>query len=528
MNDRRDQEAARILFLMDAPSLGARRVIDLLREHGSAEAARSALVASKTSSDKLRDFLTTATLEPFHHAIAKTRVLGGDFKLWCDPDYPKNLTLWPGRPPVLFYKGKLDGLQERSLALVGRIDPTPDGVAAAARFARKCVEHGISVVSGLAKGIDGASHAAALEPPPGTTYAVLGHGLDYRYPRENGSLYDAIPQNGALISQFRTGLGPQRWTFPARNEVMCTLALGTVIVEGAVGCGSLIQADFSFKHGRPVFILSRNLRGEGAEWAAPLVSRGAHVIEHFDQVLDVIDRELGGAHRNVDRVQEPLFTPGADVSSSNVPRTAVLFDIDGVIVDTRVAHAAALAEIATRHIGRTITPEQVPHGGKPHDALAAMGVANAYAVYRAEYDEAFAKARGEVKVFEDVVRLLSGLRAAGIQLGAVTAQPKRRADQMMPANVRALFSVFLCYNDTQGKKDVGIRAALNRLGVDATKAAYIGDQPTDLEAARKAGVKAVGVLWGFSDEDSLRRWPHDVLVEDPQQLTVETLTSLLG
>jgi DNA protecting protein DprA len=286
VGDERLYEAARILRLLDAPSIGPRRVLHLLQDEGAADRAERSLRAQ--SSGPVCDFLSHTPLDAYTESLRRTLNLGGAFLLWNEPGYPKNLNLWDARPPVLFIRGTLHALHERALALVGRVDSSAEGVATAARFARRCVENGIVVISGLAKGIDAASHRGALAANA-STYAVLGHGLDHAYPKENAALYDVIPTRGALISQFRTGFGPQRWTFPARNEVMCNLALGTVIVEGKPRCGSLIQADFSFKHGRPVFVLGRNLHGGDANWATDLVRRGAHVIERFDQVLDVLD-----------------------------------------------------------------------------------------------------------------------------------------------------------------------------------------------------------------------------------------------
>ncbi len=531
----RDREAALLLLMLDAPSVGPRRLLDMIQKYGRAEDLYQALLHAKSTPDRVRSYLESADHDFYAKAISRTYEVGASFKLWNDPDYPANLMRWEGRPPVLFYKGDLSMLGERSLALVGRVDPTEDGIAAAHRFARKCVEHGITVVSGLAKGIDAASHTEALIPPPGVTYAVVGHGIDHAYPRENAELYEKIPQHGAILSQFRTGMGPQRWTFPARNEVMCTLALGTVIIEGKTGCGSIIQADFSFKHGRPVFLLSRNLQMPDSAWAHKLVARGAHVIQRFDQVLDVIERTLGTSWRQQAHAQ-PLFevseasvgSPlGAGAAMLDRP-AAALFDIDGVIVDTREATSVAIAEIASRHTGRLVEPSSVNPVGKVHEILAKLGVPRAYDVYKAEYDSAFARAAGEIRVFTDVVEGMRKMKENGIHLGAVTAQPRRRADRMVPPEIRDLFDVFLCYNDTRGNKDEGIKKALTRLGVPSQRAMYIGDTHTDLEAARRAGVKGVGVLWGFSSESELRRWPSDILLEAPNEVSVDLVERLLG
>jgi len=296
--DERLDEAAGILRLLDAPSIGPRRVLQLLHDAGTADGAERSLRAHPASiAGPVCDFLARTPLDAYRGSLRRTLGLGGAFILWNEASYPRNLNRWDARPPVLFIRGTLHALHERALALVGCGDASTEGVASAGRFARKCVDNGIVVISGLAKGIDAASHRGALDANAGT-YAVLGHGLDFAYPRENGELYDVIPTGGALISQFRTGVGPQRWTFPARNEVMCMLAAGTVIIEGKPRSGSLLQANSSLQHGRPVFVLRRNFSSGDASWATDLVRRGAHVIDRFGQVLDVLDHTAPGATRS--------------------------------------------------------------------------------------------------------------------------------------------------------------------------------------------------------------------------------------
>lgn len=521
--DARLDEAAHALGLLDLPGFGPRKVLETIARHGGATSALAALRGSSDVTAKLRDALFLVDPAAVRRELEDVIAGGDSFKLWSDSSYPANLSKWSARPPVLFYRGDLDKLSTRALALVGRVDPTAEGIAAATAFGRLCVDNGIDVVSGLAKGIDGASHRAALQAPPGNTYAVVGHGLDHAYPAENRDLYGAIPEHGAVISQFRTGTGPQRWTFPARNEVMCTLALGTVIVEGKTGCGSIIQADFSFKHGRPVFILSRNLRGADNEWAHALVDRGAHVIERFSQVGPILEAAWGDLWGEKE-VQAPLFDVHADGSMGHTAQvnaasqTAAIFDLDGVIVDSRSAHTAALAEIATTALGRPVDPSEVTATGSAPKALQQLGVRNSYDVYRNFYDAAFVRHQGSIVVFEEAVHALAELRARGVRVGAVTNQPKRRADLMLPPSVRQLFDQFLTWNDTRGSKEVGIEKCLRAFGVAPSAAVMIGDQWGDLSAARTARVQSLAVLWGFSSEDELASWSPDSYASEPGEL----------
>lgn len=537
--------AARALRLLDAPGLGPHRLYKLLETHGSLTQVERYLRTGPKVPERIREHAEVASMQSYRQIMQETVERGDDFKLWSDHDYPANLGLWGARPAVLFFRGDLSHLGQRSLALVGRVDPSAEGEAAAHRFARMCVDHDITVVSGLAKGIDGASHRAALSEPPGYTYAVVGHGLDFAYPAENRDLYAAIPQRGAVISQFPLGVGPQRWTFPARNEAMCTLALGTVIVEGKPGCGSIIQAEFSFKHGRPVFLLSRNLRSGETTWAEELVAKGAHVIEHFDQALELVQQTMGelwSETSEITSVQPELFDMGEvagdhDTRARSEParartepavkKCALLFDIDGVIADSRETTAAALAGIILRHTGREVDPAAMDVAGAPHKLLAAHGVRSAWDVYKAEYDSAFAEASAtHMTTFTEVVEALRGFRRAGIRTAAITAQPRRRADHLLPHDVQSLFDLYYTHNETRGKKDVGIRRAIETLGVEARNAAYIGDTVPDLEAARSAGVRGVAVGWGFTDPAALEKHPHDLMLRHPGDLGVETVREL--
>lgn len=528
--------AARTLRLLGAPGVGPHRLYGLLETHGSLEGVEAYIENSGKAPQRVRDYVSQTGVGPFRQIMQETVARGDDFKLWSDPDYPANLGLWGARPAVLFYRGDLSHLGQRSLALVGRVDPTVEGEQSAFRFARKCVENDITVVSGLAKGIDGASHRAALGEPPGYTYAVVGHGLDFSYPAENKDLYEAIPQHGAVISQFSLGVGPQRWTFPARNEAMCTLALGTVIVEGKPGCGSIIQAEFSFKHGRPVFLLSRNLRVGETQWAEELVTKGAHVVEHFDQVLDVVQATMGELWSDTSEAtwaeQDNLLEllnedPSVGAQMNDLSKYGIFFDLDGVLADSRETTAVALAAIATRHTNREVNPTGLDVTGSPSKVLQRLGVRDSYNVYRDEYDAEFVRASDRhMRVFDDAVVGLRRLRDAGVRLAAVTAQPRRRAERLLPPEVRDMFDLYLTYNETKGKKEAGIDRALRELQVDKKHAAFVGDQSTDLEAARRSGVRGVAVLWGFSDLETLRKWPHDLMLSEPGEIGPELVSML--
>jgi DNA processing protein len=549
----RADDAALVACLLAAPGLGSSKVLDLLGRYESPSAAVEAIKAGvETVTEAQRVFVASTPVDTFMRSIEATERLGGRIVLWDDDDYPINLRSWEARPPLLYVKGDLSQLKPRSLALVGRVDPTAEGLAAAQRFAERCVDHDIVVVSGLARGIDAASHRGALEAG-GWTYAVIGHGLDFAYPRENLELYQRIPERGALISQFPTGTGPQRWTFPMRNEVMCTVALATVIVEGKLGCGSLVQADFSFKHHRPVYLLGRNL-DSGADWATGVVKRGAKVIPQFKQVLAELDQLPGWPPRSMRATQVRLpglsngdvpsdasaarssttssRARGLPVSKTGAPSgaAAILFDLDGVLADSRPATIKALAAIATRASGRTVTEADVTPYARlsPSKALAALGVDDSWDVYRSEWDQSFADALGAEGAMIDVaVGGVQALRAAGIHVALVTSQPRRRLTTLLPPSVLQLFDAVVAWGDVKNPKPdpEGILTALEMLGVSAERAAYVGDQPADLVAARRAGVRSVAATYGFCTSEELRRHSPDVVIDHPSEIDADLLVA---
>lgn len=508
-SEARLHDASLLAMLLDVPSVGPHRANTLLGSHGSPEAAVEELRSTATS-ERIKDFFASADLGRYRKSIEDTWALGGDVLLWTDQQYPENLDDWAARPPLLFIKGDLSSLQVRSLALVGRVDPDEQGITAAKRFARACVDANITVVSGLARGIDAASHQAALEGG-GRTYAVLGHGLDFVYPKENASLYERIVERGALITQFRTGVGPQRWTFPMRNELMCTLALGTVIVQGADQCGSNIQADFSFKHGRPVFVLSRNLK-DMPQWAVRHVDKGATVVRYFEDALAVVDGSHDGA------TQQDLFA-APTLSEASVTKCAI-FDLDGVIIDTREATARSLLEVARSHGAKEATLERARNAVtmSPPKALSSLGVADSWTAYKADYTTVFSRHLADVETNEPMVAALRALSDRGYRLGIVTSQPRSRVQNMIPADIRGLFDSILTYNDVKRDKAAGIEQIMLRVGGSVGRTIYVGDTPADIVGARKAGVHSIGVLWGFSSLNELQQRSPDRLVSSPDEL----------
>lgn len=198
-----------------------------------------------------------------------------DVRTVLDGRYPHNLHSIFDRPPMVFVDGSWrEGRDSRSIAIVGTRKATKDGLSRAQRLAEELVAAQFTIISGLAAGIDTAAHTSALRAG-GRTVAVMGTGLDHRYPPENRELADHIVESGgALLSQFFPHQTPRRWMFPMRNVVMSGLSTATVVVEASETSGARMQARVALQHGRAVFLLKSLV--DAHDWARKYVEEGAY------------------------------------------------------------------------------------------------------------------------------------------------------------------------------------------------------------------------------------------------------------
>lgn len=209
-----------------------------------------------------------------------------DFLTVLDDDYPANLRVVFNPPPFLVLRGALITEDARGVAIVGTRHPSPEGLRRAHRLARELGESGITVFSGLAAGIDTASHRGALEGG-GRTIAVLGHGLlRPMYPKENAALAEEIAATGALVSQFRPETPPTKATFPMRNVVTSGLSQGTIVVEASRTSGARMQARLAAEQGKRVWLL-RSLVDE-FEWAREFAERRAADVQVVASIDDIL------------------------------------------------------------------------------------------------------------------------------------------------------------------------------------------------------------------------------------------------
>lgn len=188
-----------------------------------------------------------------------------------DERYPANLRFVDDLPPFLFIQGEVTEDDLRAVAVVGTRDVSDLGRSRAGRMARELVEHGVTVVSGLAKGVDTAAHAAALDAG-GRTIAVIGTGITRCYPTENRELAERIAACGAVVSQFWPTRSPGRDTFPRRNRVTSGISQGTVVIEASSTSGAKMQARLAHEHGKQVWLIHSLVTDQ--PWARKMVEEG--------------------------------------------------------------------------------------------------------------------------------------------------------------------------------------------------------------------------------------------------------------
>jgi DNA processing protein len=202
----------------------------------------------------------------------------------ADAHYPQSLRWTPDPPLVLYLHGALEEEDGLAVAVVGSRKPSNYGKAMAQRFSAELVQHGFTVVSGLARGIDSQAHRSALQAG-GRTIAILGSGLNVIYPPENRRLCERIRGQGAILSEFPLDTKPDRWNFPRRNRIISGLALGTLVIEAAAHSGALHTARHTLEQGREVFAIPGRIDVPHSRGANNLIKQGAKLVECVDDIV---------------------------------------------------------------------------------------------------------------------------------------------------------------------------------------------------------------------------------------------------
>jgi DNA processing protein len=241
----------------------------------TADASQSVLRQGIRNPDELFERVDT-------EVEAATKV-GARLVTVLDSLYPANLRLIPNLPPFLFIRGEVLEDDVRSVAVVGTREASDAGIRRAQKMSKLLAERGVTVVSGMARGIDSAAHRSAIESG-GRTIAVLGTGITKTYPSENRELAEEITEHGALVSQFWPTRSPGRDTFPRRNVVTSGLSQGTVVIEASSTSGAKMQARLALEHGKKVFLLKSLVTDQ--PWARTYVAkRGAIEVNDVEEVI---------------------------------------------------------------------------------------------------------------------------------------------------------------------------------------------------------------------------------------------------
>ena len=286
-----DAELAAWIKLSLVPGLGGQSLRRLLTAFGLPQqvlaAGRGALariVSTEIAGRILSDVDAPAVAAALEWAAAE----GHAMLTLADGDYPQPLLETADPPPLLYLRGRRELLARPGLAVVGSRSATPQGTSNAERFARAFSDAGLTIVSGLALGIDAAAHRGGLEGR-GSTIAVLGTGADILYPQRNRALGERIAREGLIVSEFPLGTPPHGGNFPRRNRVISGLTRGCLVVEAALASGSLITARFAAEQGREVFAIPGSIHSPHSKGCHALIKQGAKLVESAQDLL----QELG-------------------------------------------------------------------------------------------------------------------------------------------------------------------------------------------------------------------------------------------
>ncbi len=291
------------LALRRAPDTGDVNIRKLVEYFGSPQevfrADREALSASGITNNAriealAKFFNSFSEWAAIDDELGKVNRMGARIISLSGNDYPELLKNIANPPVVLYVKGTLQKDDAQAIAVVGSRLATNYGLQQAEKLSCSLAQKGLTIVSGLASGIDSAAHKATIKAG-GRTIAVLGCGLDVIYPPKNASLYFDIAASGAVISEFQLGTSPERGNFPRRNRLISGLSLGTIVVEAAARSGSLITASCALEQGREVFAVPGSVNAPTSKGTNKLLKQGARLVEDADDIIS----ELSGVFKGV-------------------------------------------------------------------------------------------------------------------------------------------------------------------------------------------------------------------------------------
>jgi DNA processing protein len=285
--------------------IGAVRLQALLDAFGDLETAWNASLfdlagagLSRKLVERVAQMRTSVNLDDF---VAQAEKAGIRILTWQDDEYPSHLKEIDQPPPVLYLRGEITAEDDWSVAIVGTRAVTPYGRQATEELATVLAHNGVTVVSGLARGVDAIAHSAAIKAG-GRTIAVLGSGVDRIYPPENRQIAEKISSQGAIVSDYAPGTPPESANFPPRNRIISGLSMAVVVVEAGDTSGALITAEFAVEQGRDVFAIPGSIYAPQSKGTNRLLSNGAKTLLTPQDVLQALDLTRNVERREIRKV----------------------------------------------------------------------------------------------------------------------------------------------------------------------------------------------------------------------------------
>jgi len=327
------------------PGVGARLAAELLRRFGGPErvfaASLTELEACGLPPPVARTIVSQAPLKAAEQELDKVRQLGCRLLAWDEPEYPALLKEISDPPVLLYARGDLSVLSTHCLAMVGARKPSAYGQQVAERLAEDLSARGLTIISGLARGIDSAAHRGSLKPAAGKTVAVLGCGIDVEYPKENKKLRQQIEANGCVLTEFPLATFPAPQNFPIRNRIIAGLSWGTIVVEGSRYSGSLITGRLAMEYNRQVYGVPGNITNPKSHAPNTLIKQGAKLVESWEDVVEELPTPVRA--EILERLAESV---SAEAGQTELPLGAGLSDAErGVFGILRVDEALHVDQV---------------------------------------------------------------------------------------------------------------------------------------------------------------------------------------
>jgi len=303
------------LALLRTPAIGCKTFINTLDSFSPEQLFRQShsTLSALGLKDKSIDFIKAPDWGLIDSDLRWLEQADNEVLSIYDPLYPAQLKEIDNPPPLLFIRGNKTLLTQPQIAMVGSRNPSPLGKQTAIDFAQSLVHHGFTITSGLALGIDAASHQGALNAG-GHTIAVAGTGLDRVYPARNKTLATAIASTGLLISEFPPGTAAKANHFPRRNRIISGLCIGLLVVEAAKKSGSLITARMALEANREVFAIPGSIHNPLARGCNALIKEGAKLVESTQDIFE----ELGEYNQQPEIIKPQSFKTTLDLEQQNL------------------------------------------------------------------------------------------------------------------------------------------------------------------------------------------------------------------